>query len=120
MSSRGDDVPDSAHKAWLATLDPDVRLYAEAEVAFYNNEDLWDWEQVEDDDWESDPNGGMGLMVDFDAEEVQLMFEAYGRSADLASMMKQMLLGRVRLELRESVKRTSETVSAEASRLADG
>lgn len=112
-------MPDRSHEEWLATLDPDVRLHAEAEIAFYNNEDLWKWETVEDDEWEPDPEGGMGLIVDFEAEEVRLMFEAFGRGADFASMMRQMLLGRIQVGLREVTNTPSTTISAEASGLAD-
>ena len=119
MSTRGHDVADSSHESWLATLKPDVRLQVEAEIAFYNNEDLWNLEYVEDDEWEPDPKGGMGLIVDFDAEEVQLMFEAFGRGADFASMMKQMLLGRVEVDSRDIINPTSTAISAGASGLGE-
>ena len=116
-------MADSSHESWLATLKPDVRLHVEAEIAFYDNEDLWDWKYVEDDDddgeWAPGPIGGMGLMVDFDAEDVQLMFEAFGRGADFASMMKQMLLGRVEVDSREIINPTSTAISAGASGLGE-
>ncbi len=41
------------HREWLESLDPDVRVEVEAEIAFYKNEDLWEFEEVDDndDDW---------------------------------------------------------------------
>lgn len=119
MSTRRGDVPDNSHEAWLATLDPEVRLHAEAEIAFYNNEDLWEWETVEDDAWEPDPEGGMGLIVDFEAEEIQLLLEAFGRGTDFASLMKLMLLGRMQVGLHEVINPPLTTISAGASGLAE-
>ena len=99
-------MPDSSHQTWLAVLDPEVRLLAEAEIAFYDNEDLWEWEVV-DDDWKPDLKGGMGLIVDFNADEVRVMIEAFGCDADFASMMKEMLIGRLQAGFRNSAGPTS-------------
>ena len=84
-------MADSSHQAWLATLDPEVRLQAEAEVAFYVNEDLWDYEIVDED---SAPavESGMGLTVSFTAEEVRTILYAFGHESDFAGLMKEKLL----------------------------
>ena len=96
-------MADSAQQAWLDTLDPEVRLEAEAEIAFYDNEDLWDSEVVVDEDWKPDPEGGLNLLVGFDAEELRLIFEAFDCQTDFASLMKGMLLERVRTGLSNGV-----------------
>ena len=96
-------MADSAQRAWLETLDPEVRLEAEAEIAFYDNEDLWEFEEVVDDDWKPDPEGGLNLLVGFDAEERRLIFEAFDCQTDFASLMKGMLLERVRTGLSNGV-----------------
>lgn len=104
-------MPDDSQRVWLATLDPAVRLRAEAEIAFYDNEDLWEFEEVIDDDWEPDPEGGIGLLVDFNAEELELIAEGLGRKADLTLLMKEMLLERVRASLTGDAVPVSETTS---------
>ena len=105
-------MPDDSQRAWLATLDPAVRLRAEAEIAFYDNEDLWEFEEVIDDDWEPDPESGIGLLVAFNAEELELIADGLGRKADLALLMKEMLLERVRASLTGDAVPVSETASA--------
>lgn len=105
-------MPDDSQRAWLATLDPAVRLQAEAEIAFYDNEDLWEFEEVIDDDWEPDPEPGIGSLVAFNAEELELIADGLGRKADLALLMKEMLLERVRASLTGDAVPVSETASA--------
>jgi hypothetical protein len=46
---------DHEQRAWLESLKPDVRRLVEDEIALYDDEDLWEFEEVEDDDWESSP-----------------------------------------------------------------
>ncbi len=50
-------------QAWLEKLKPEVRKVVEAEIAFYDDEELWDFEDVDDDDWESAPWAGAGSGV---------------------------------------------------------
>ena len=40
----------SRNQEWLESLDSDVRAEVEAEIAFYKNEDLWEFEAVDDND----------------------------------------------------------------------
>lgn len=105
-------MPDDSQRAWLATLDPAVRLQAEAEIAFYDNEDLWEFEEVIDEDWEPNPDSGMGLLVDFNAEDLELLFEGLGRKSDFALLMKTMLLEHVQAGLSRDEGSSSETVPA--------
>ena len=42
-------------QTWLETLKPETRELVEAEIALYGDEDLWEFEEVDDDDWESSP-----------------------------------------------------------------
>ena len=38
------------HREWLESLEPHVRAEVEAEIAYYKNGDLWEFEEVDDDD----------------------------------------------------------------------
>lgn len=38
------------HREWLESLEPHVRAEVEAEIAYYKNGDLWEFEEVDDED----------------------------------------------------------------------
>lgn len=50
-----ENLADDEQQAWLESLKPDVRRLVEAEIALYDDEDIWEFEEVEDGDWESSP-----------------------------------------------------------------
>lgn len=50
-------------QAWLETLKPEARKAVEAEIEFYDDEDLWESEEVDEDDWESSPWTGVSSGV---------------------------------------------------------
>ena len=57
------------HREWLESLDPGVRAEVEAEIAFYKNEDLWEFEEVEDsdEDWPLPAEGDTAALAESDS-----------------------------------------------------
>ena len=102
---------DAQQQAWLDTLDPEVRACAAAEIAFYDSEELWEFEEVHvDDDWK--PSGKMGLTVDFSSEEIKTLSKAFGASGKMFEIMHDALMERARAALVERSESDSDTVAA--------
>ena len=96
-------------RAWLDSLDPDVRERAAAEIAYYDDPELWDFIEVDDDDDDWDPARPpkLGMVVRFNDRELDLINRGLDDRA--IPLMKKMLLERAQaaLQAREAVGSTT-------------
>ena len=100
-----------SRQTWLESLDPRVRAEVEAEIAFYEDPD--NYEYVEDDDWEPNPNFTTGLTVEFTREEIHLLRKAFDPQIQMFTLMHDMLLERAHAILAERGDPKSNTVAAD-------
>ena len=79
-----------SQKLWLESLDPQVRAEVEAEIADYEDPDNWEIDY--DPDWKPRPEGGMGLIVDFNREEIKTLTKAFGTDTAMFTIMHDALM----------------------------
>lgn len=82
-----------SQQIWLESLSPEVRAEAEADIALYDNPDVEEWTDVEVD-WAAPTNGGMGLTVEFNREEIRTLTRAFGASVEMFEIMHDSLMER--------------------------
>ena len=102
----------SRQQLWLESLPPDVRADAEADIAMYDNPDIEE-ETDYNEDWSPAENLTMSLSVPFNREEIRVISEAFGASAEMFEIMHDGLMERAREIIAERGESERDSVAAD-------
>ena len=78
----------------------------------YDSEELWEFEEVDVDDWKPPEDGRMGLAVDFGGDEIKTLTRAFGAPVEMFQIMHDALMERAHEAMRERRELDSDAVAA--------